>query len=254
VTGRSPWLPDGAGAGAPLRLVCLPHAGAGAATYRTWGQGLSPDIAFCPVQLPGRETRMAETPYDRVEPLVAELAEVIAESIEPPYALFGHSLGALVAFMLTRRLRELGAAQPVQLIVSGRHAPQATTGLPALAGVPIDQLAVELGKLGGTPADVLANQDLLAIIAPMLRADFAVNENYDYAEQAPLDLPIMAFAAAQDPRAGSAQLAAWRYQTSQEFRLHRLPGGHFAILKHAEFVHARIAEAIAPLALMPFRP
>jgi medium-chain acyl-[acyl-carrier-protein] hydrolase len=256
VTGRSPWLPFGDASGAPARLVCLPHAGAGASGYRVWGRDLPAEIAVCPVQLPGRESRISEQPYQRIEPLVADLAEVVAERVEAPYALFGHSLGALVAFELARRLRQLGVPGPVHLFVSGRHAPQATVDLPNLRDLDLPALAAELAKLGGTPRAVLDNPDLLRAIAPMLLADFTVNETYRHTAQAPLDVPVTAFAGTTDPRGRPEQMAAWQEQTSRDFRLHRVPGGHFAVLQHAGFVHARMVEAMAvgPSALAGRRP
>lgn len=246
MTGRSPWLPFGSGGTAGVRLVCLPHAGAGASGYRAWGRALPPEVELCPVQLPGRETRLRERPYDRGEPLAAELAGVVAELVAPPYALFGHSLGALVAFQLARRLRALGAPPPVHLFVSGRHAPQVPSGLRELRELSLPALSAELAALGGTPAAVLADQDLLASIAPLLRADFAVNETYRHTDEPPLDTPITAFAAAADPRAVPTRMAPWAAHTTGGFALHRLPGGHFAVLEQAPLVHARLVAALAP--------
>ncbi|MGQ0841548.1 thioesterase II family protein [Actinokineospora sp.] len=246
MTAASPWLPFGSAPDSRVRLLCLPHAGAGASAYRAWAKGLPADIGVCPVQLPGRESRMGERPFDRVEPLVEELAAVVAELVEPPYALFGHSLGALVAFELAVRLRGLGVPEPVHLFVSGRQAPRIVSPLPDLRDLDLADLAAELARLGGTPKQVLDNLDLLGCIAPMLRADFAVNETYRYTERPPLELPVTAFAATADPRADLAQITAWQEQTSAGFRVHRLPGDHFAVLRQAAFVHARIADALAP--------
>lgn len=245
MSATSPWLPFGVGADARVRLVCLPHAGAGASGYRAWGRGLPADIAVCPVQLPGRESWLGQAPYETVEPLVSELAATVTESVEPPYALFGHSLGALVAFELARRIRQLGAPEPVHLFVSGRHAPQIGTDLPGLRDLDIAELSARLAELGGTPPEILANTELLACIAPLLRADFAVNETYRYTAQPPLDVPITAFAAIADPRAELSQLRAWQAQTNRDFQLHEIPGGHFAVLERAAFVHARIAADMA---------
>jgi medium-chain acyl-[acyl-carrier-protein] hydrolase len=246
VSTPSPWLPFGAPAGTQIRLVCLPHAGAGAAGYRAWGRSLPPAVGVCPVQLPGRESRIGEQPYQRVEPLVAELAEVITRQVAPPYALFGHSLGALVAFELARRLRRIGAPAPAHLFVSGRHAPQADTDLPQLHGMDLPALTAELIRLGGTPQGVLDNPDLLRAIAPMLLADFAVNETYRYTDEPPLDVPITAFAGTTDSRGTPAQMAAWGAQTAREFRLHRVVGGHFAVLQPNGLVPVRMLDAMAP--------
>lgn len=254
----SAWFPFGAPEPADpagLRLLCLPHAGAGASTYLNWGRGLPAGIAAVPVQLPGREGRMRERPYDRVEPLVRDLAEAVLEQVRPPFAIFGHSLGALVGYELTRRLADLGGPGPVHLFVSGRQAPQhATSGAP-MRDLDVPALVTELARLGGTPQAVLDDPDLLALIAPLLRADFAVNETYRFAGSGrpaePLAVPITAFAATADPRVTAARMTGWAEHTATGFRLHRLPGGHFAVLQHASFVHARIAEALRAAAARP---
>ncbi|MFC5286560.1 thioesterase II family protein [Actinokineospora guangxiensis] len=245
----TPWLPFGTGDAAPVRLLCLPHAGAGASAYRTWGQGLPEEIAACPVQLPGRESRMGETPYDRVEDIADDLAGALfadATGLRTPYALFGHSMGAIVAFALAQRLRERGLPEPVHLFVSGRQAPHLRTSLPDLRHLGITELAAELATLGGTPRQVLDNPDLLGMIAPLLRADFAVNETYRHTGEAALDIPVTAFAAAADPRASVHQVDGWREATAGAFHLHRLPGDHFAVLRQAAFVHRTVAAALHP--------
>jgi medium-chain acyl-[acyl-carrier-protein] hydrolase len=241
-TGR--WLPFGTGQAPRVRLICLPHAGAGASVYRSWGAVLPDRIAVCPVQLPGRESRVLETPYQRVEPLVRDLADALADVLAEPYAMYGHSLGAIVAFELVREARARGSATPVHLFVSGRHAPQLPDPHPPMRDLPLDRLADALRVFGGTPDSVLADPGLMKTIAPLLRADFAVNETYAYAEQQPLDLPLTAFAATADARASTSQVAAWVEQTTKGFRTYVLPGGHFAVLDHAGFVRGRVAEAL----------
>src|SRR6185369_12954179 len=116
----SPWLTLGRHPDADLRLLCLPHAGAGAATFKAWGTTLDPRIRVCPVQPPGREKRRREPPFTNVRPLVRELAAAIAAVVTGPYALFGHSTGALCAFETVRELRATGGPPPVHLFVSGR--------------------------------------------------------------------------------------------------------------------------------------
>jgi medium-chain acyl-[acyl-carrier-protein] hydrolase len=241
-TGR--WLPFGTGRAARVRLLCLPHAGGGASVYRAWGAGLPADIAVCPIQLPGRESRLHEQPYRQIPPLVTDLASVLDEVVQP-YALFGHSMGAIVAFELVREIRKRGAPAPVHLFVSGRHAPQLPDPHPGLRNLPVDQLAGVLRAFGGTPEEVLADLGLLEVIAPLLRADFCVNETYRYVEQRPLDVPVTAFVGASDPRASTAQVAAWGEQTTRSFRTYVLPGGHFAVLDQAPFVCGRVAERLA---------
>jgi len=237
------WLPFGAER-ASVRLLCLPHAGAGAASYHAWGAGLAPDIAACPVQLPGRESRVLEQPYRRMDDLLTELPGAIGHMLDAPYAVFGHSMGALVAFELVRRIRGSGWPPPLHLFVAGCHAPHLSCAGPTLHDLPACELAEALRALGGTPRQVLDDPALLQAIAPLLRADFSMHETYQYVAGPPLDVPITAFAATADWRASRDQLAAWSRHTSKGFQLYLLPGGHFAVLEHAPFVHARIVEAL----------
>lgn len=240
----SPWLPFGVQNGAGLRLLCLPHAGAGASVYRAWGRGLPAEIAVCPVQPPGRERRYAETPLTSAREIAACLAPVIIESVRAPYALFGHSTGALVAFVLARQIRALGGPEPVLLFASGRGAPHVPLERTRLAGLSTAVLADVLGRLGGTPEEILRNEEMLAHLQPLLAADFTVNEGYVYEPEPPLAMPITVFAAMDDPRVGVPQAREWERQTSEEFRLHTLEGGHFAVFDHAADVHRLIARQV----------
>jgi medium-chain acyl-[acyl-carrier-protein] hydrolase len=240
----SPWLPFGAGPDDQLRLLCLPHAGTGASTYRAWGAGLPPEIAVCPVQLPGRESRHQEEPFTAVLPLVRSLAEDVDKVFDLPYAVLGHSLGALVAFELVREVQRRGRPAPLHLFVAGRQAPHLPASQPDLRDLPLPELAGALRELGGTPAEVLASPGLLEAFAPLLRADFTINETYQYHHGSPLPVPVTAFAAAADPRAGRDEVAGWRDHTSRSFQLVPLPGGHFAVLQQAQFVHGRIAATL----------
>ncbi|MEU3605654.1 thioesterase domain-containing protein [Streptomyces sp. NPDC035033] len=246
MTKGNPWLPFGTGPEADVRLLCLPHAGAGAGAYRRWGQGLPPEIAVCPVQPPGRERRQAEAPFTSVEPLAKELATVIADTVRAPYALLGHSTGALCAFETLRELRRNGGPPPVHLFVSGRCAPQIPVAGRDLAGMDLTELAALLRRLGGTPEEVLAEPELLALMRPLLAADFSVNEGYAHVAEPPLDVPLTAFAGVDDPGADVAATEPWAVQTAREFALHALPGGHFALFDSAAEVHSHIAAALSP--------
>ncbi len=243
---KSPWLPFGTAPQARVRLLCLPHAGAGASVYRAWGAGFADVVGVCPVQPPGREKRRGEEPLTDVGSIVSALAPEVIDGISPPYAILGHSTGALCAFELAREIRRLGGPEPAQLFVAGRRAPPLPMEITRLSGLSGDELAAVLRGIGGTPEEVLGNHRLLQMIQPLLAADFAVNECYTYRPGAPLATPITAFAATDDPGATVAQMAAWEQQTSAGFGLHTLGGGHFAVFDQAARVQHLITDALQP--------
>jgi surfactin synthase thioesterase subunit len=239
---RNPWLPFGVAPDAGIRLLCLPHAGAGATVYRAWGSGFPAHVGVCPVQPPGREKRRREPALSSAREVASQLADEVVKAVRPPYAIFGHSIGAVCAFELARQLRRLGAPEPVQLFVSGRQAPQLPIERTELSGLSLDELAAALRRLGGTPEEVLAQRDVLQLIQPLLVADYAVNETYTYRPEPPLAVPITAFAATQDDGGDHGRMATWKEQTSAPFAIHTVSGGHFAVFDHAAEVISRIAD------------
>ena len=214
-------------AGARLRLFCFPYAGGGAAIYRLWPQSLPSEVEACMAQLPGRGTRLREEPFTNLDALVAAVAEAIAPLLDKPFALFGHSMGAMISFELARRLREQGQPQPSHLFISGRRAPQLPNDDPISYNLPDAELGQELLRLNGTPKEVLEHPELMELMLPLLRADFSVVETYDYRPGVPLDCPLTAFGGLRDAEVSREQLDAWREQTTGEFALRMLPGDHF---------------------------
>ena len=213
----------------PVRLFCFSHAGAGASTFGAWAGPLArAGVDVCPVQLPGRENRFREPPHHRLEPLLEALGSALFRHLDRPYALFGHSLGALLAYELARVLSAVGL-RPERLLVSGRIAPQLRDTRPAMHGLSDTELVAGLRELGGIPDALLDNRELLAMQLPTLRADLAVNETYRHVAGPPLEVPVTAFGGDRDPKVGIAELRAWARTTRAGFRASVLPGGHFFI-------------------------
>jgi medium-chain acyl-[acyl-carrier-protein] hydrolase len=212
---------------ARLRLFCFPYAGGGVSIFRAWSDGLPADVEVCPIQLPGRGTRLMEPPFARLSPLIQALAEALFPLLDIPFAFFGHSLGALISFELARQLRRQHAVQPVRLFISADRAPQIPNRDPAIHSLPEREFLVEVCRLNGTPRKVLEDDELRQIMLPLLRADFAVYETYGYSTEPPLNCPISAFGGLQDQRVNRGDLEAWREQTSSSFSLRMFPGDHF---------------------------
>lgn len=209
-----------------LRLFCLPHAGGGAGSYRDWVAGLAPDIEVVPVQLPGRETRFFERPFESMASLLEALVEALRPFLDVPFALFGHSLGALVGFELSRQLRHDGF-RPVHLFVSGYGAPHLPVMLSPMYHLPDAQFAAALAGLNTVPTAILENKELLQLLLPLLRADFAVYERYQYREAKPMNCPITMLGGEADSLVSPDMLAPWAQHTTQPGELYLFPGDHF---------------------------
>jgi surfactin synthase thioesterase subunit len=225
-----------------MRLFCFPHAGGGASVYRTWPNDLPAAIEVCAVQLPGREDRLSEPPHASAGPLVHALVAALGPLLDRPFALFGHSMGALVAFELARHLRRLRAPEPVHLFVSAKGAPALPYPLREISSLPDAEFVRRICELAGTPPEVLANADLRAILLPLLRADFAICDRYVHAPEPPLACPISAFGGVDDVYAGRDALEAWHRETRARFSLRIMPGGHFFLQPARGQVLAAIAE------------
>ncbi len=232
-----------------VRLFCFPYAGGGASVFRNWGSALPAEIHLCPVHIPGRGNRFTEPSHTRAEALVESLAEELEPYMDIPYAFFGHSMGAMVGFELTRRLRDLERRLPEQLLVSGRRAPQFPSDKRPLHSLPEEEFQEELRNLNGTPDEILQHPELMELFAPILRADFELCETYRYVQGAPLDIPISAFGGLEDPDVTREHLTGWKEQTRGPFRLRMFPGGHFFLHgARQSLVHA-VAEDVMRLAL-----
>src|SRR5271165_1092250 len=221
-----------AGGGIPdisFRLFCFPYAGAGAAFFRQWPDHFPSDIEMCVPCLPGRDARIDEPPASDMAPLVSSLAREMLRSLDVPYALFGHSMGAFIAFDLAHALSDFGHP-PAHLFVSAQRGP----GLPyperPTFTLPDDDfLAAILARYESIPEPVLENNDLRRVLLRTLRADFTLVEDYHHRATARLACPITAFGGADDKQITREQLEAWSAETTSRFQLHLLPGGHFFV-------------------------
>jgi medium-chain acyl-[acyl-carrier-protein] hydrolase len=213
---------------ARIRIFCLPFGGGGAAIFREWPRDLWPEIEVWHVQLPGREARHREPPLTDMQSLVMPLADAMLPHLDRPYVVFGHSMGALIGFELARRLRRLGASDPLYLFVSARRAPHVADPHRPLHALPDADLVAQLTRrYNGMPRAVLENAELLRMFIPIVRADLTMTETYVYAPEAPLACPISAFGGLEDDAVTRDDLAAWGDQTSAAFTLRLVPGGHF---------------------------
>ena len=222
-----------------MRLFCLPHAGAGAAGFYRWKRAMPPGIDVCPILLPGREVRFGEPSLTHAQELVEQLATAVDPYLDVPFALFGHSMGALLAYAWALRL---GDHAPARLFVSGRNAPHQPFDHRDLHLLDDAAFVAELRRrYGGMSEDLLVDPELRAIFLPILRSDLRVVETYRHAADRLLGCPVDAFAGTDDLSVSQTGLAGWGELTHAGFALQRLPGGHFY---HVGAGHAELLRVI----------
>ena len=227
-TGAERWVrPLGRNANAKGRLFCFPYAGGGAALFASWSRMLPRTLEVCGMQPPGRPPRLDEPPIRRMEELVRAAVDALEGALTLPYWIFGHSMGAIVAFEVARELRRRGAPEPTALLVSAAPAPHLTRDRASTHRLPDAELIAELRRMDGTPPELLDDREAMAVVLPALRADFEAYSGYGYRDEAPLDCPIVAFAGSKDSLVAAERTDGWRRHTRAEFGLHVIEGGHF---------------------------
>jgi medium-chain acyl-[acyl-carrier-protein] hydrolase len=233
-----------------LRLFCFPYAGGSAAIYRSWQHKLPPDVIPYAVQLPGRGGRLCDPPFRNLAVCVGALADALLPALRPPFALFGHSMGAVIAFELARLLEHRYRLRPACLFVSGRQAPHLPPNELVSYALPDAELIEELRRLNGTPQEVLANAEVMELLTPALRADFELIQTYMPNSSGPVQCPLHAMGGLQDPTTPPSAIEAWRDYTTGEFTVSLYDGDHFSVLRADAFVAtvARMCQSFAAAA------
>jgi len=194
----------------------------------SWLNGLPEEVDLCPIHLPGREKRRLEPPFVRMDSLTRTLCGALEPFLDIPFALFGHSVGALMAFEMSCELRRRGLPAPARLFVSAHAAPQIPRSVEPIHQRPEPEFLDELIKrYDAIPSSILADRDLMGMFIPVLRADLEILETYTYRPEPPLACPISAFGGVLDSTVATSQLKAWQQQSVNSFRLHMFPGKHF---------------------------
>jgi medium-chain acyl-[acyl-carrier-protein] hydrolase len=212
--------------GAAMRLYCFPYAGGSIPVFRSWLSELPGTVEMVIVQLPGRGTRILEKPYENSSEAVPELVDALMVDVDRPYAFFGHSLGALLCFEAARNLQQVGSI-PRIIFASGRSAPQLPDPNEPIHRLPDTEFIRKLLEFDGTPKEILENPDLLEIFLPVLRADFRMNETYQFQPGIKLDCDLTVYGGDQDKRVPLTHLHAWSVLTNRQFSVRIFPGNHF---------------------------
>jgi len=215
---------------AELRLFLFPYAGAGPAVFRKWAAGFPGHIETWIAHYPGRGSRHNEPPIKQITTLAEKLSEAMGPLADKPFAFFGYSLGALVAFELTRHLRRNNLPQPATLFVSACGAPHTPDPHPPIHELPDSKFLDLLQQLNGIPSELSHQPEAMQLLLPLLRADFQAVERYTYAPgEPPLNCPIVAFGGLEDVRVNRERLEDWCLHTNSDFKSQYFSGDHFFI-------------------------
>jgi surfactin synthase thioesterase subunit len=228
----------------PMRLFCLPYAGGSARGYTEWGRELPAWLDVVPLELPGRGFRFADPPSDDLGEVVAGLRAAALSRLDRPYAVFGHSLGALLGFELVLSLQDLGMPA-VHFFPSGAGAPHLPTRNPA-PRFDDERLRAHIAELGGTPRELVTNAEWLELMLPVLRADFTLADTYTPPPGATSDCPATAFCGAEDGEAPTADVLSWGRHVRGAFEVRMLPGDHFFVHSARHTLLPLIVAALCP--------
>jgi surfactin synthase thioesterase subunit/aryl carrier-like protein len=230
-----------------LRLLCFPHAGGAASTFRRWQSLIGDEVEVWAVQLPGREGRRHEALHRRVASAVEEILSSLGPRLEQPFALFGHSVGAYLAYALALELRRRGRRPPEHVFVAAQVPPHDRLIPDPLHRLTDAELLARLERYGGIPAELLAHRDALELALPRLRADLEVSETFAATSADRLDVPVTAFGGLHDRTIRGPDIDRWRELTTSRFHIEWWPGDHFFVHADAEEVVAQVhAALVAP--------
>jgi surfactin synthase thioesterase subunit len=231
-------------AGARSRLFMFPYAGGGARVFRKWNAWCAPEIECVGVELPGRGTHRHEPPISSMAAMIECLTQAIKPLLDKPFSLFGYSIGALIAFELSRSLLRSGHGTAEHLFVGGMCSPDLVHIGEPLHVLDDQEFMQAIRALNGTPLEVLEQPRLFEAFVPVLRADFRLGETYVHTSAPPLPTPITVFGGIQDEAAPSSSLHQWRLHTSNRCTVRLLEGDHFFIRQHEHLMAATVMRSL----------
>jgi surfactin synthase thioesterase subunit len=224
------------------RVFCFPFAGGAAATYRSWNRTLPEDVAVAFVQFPGRDPARQEDPLTSIDEMTAAAVQVIEDHADLPFTLFGHSMGAAIAYETTVELERRGGPRPDGLYVSARVAPDELPGAGPIHHLPDDEFIDAIGeRFGGIPEVILNEPDLLAMFLPVLRADVQAYETYRQRTHHRVGCPVWVFGGSDDPSVTPERLTGWSRIAERPIEVEIFPGDHFYVNEHGSALTRCIA-------------
>lgn len=215
------------------QLFCVPYAGGGVSIFRPWRKYLAPEIAAYAIQLPGRESRFTEPPISDLMTIAKASAEAISRICDRPFSIFGHSLGAAIAYEITVDLEARGL-KPEQLFISGRQSPDRKSLRAPISHLPDLEFIEQLKGYNTTPPEIFENREIVELLLPMLRADFSMAENYQHQINSKVYAPIIALGSKGDIWLTPQSISEWSQKTDGSFSSHWFEGGHLYLNQETE--------------------
>lgn len=249
-----PWItPVKADGVTKLRLFCFPFAGGVSSYYHAWQSKISQGVELCPVMLPGREKLIRQAPVSDIHQLCRTLIDQLAPHTDVPFAFFGHSMGALIAYELALVMHKLSIPLPLHLFLSAFPAPDSMTRPAPIHNLSDSEFKAAIASFNGTPQEVLDDDALMSVILPYLRADFKMVETYTHEHTAPLPIPISVYGGKDDYLSRNS-LARWKDHTLMSWQLHMFDGGHFYLSSFNQFHQVMNRELIRLMAQVDNSP
>lgn len=229
---------------ASVRLVCIPHAGAGVAAFHTWAKDIDSDIEVGIVRLPGRESRIREPPIRDMREAVVRLCDAIHTEVRPPFAILGHCSGALIALAVTQHLHSIKSRLPIVLLVSSQQPPHLTAHRTHTSQLPDDEFIAVLKEIGATDPELLADSEMARLLLPVIRADTSLIESFTADPTMRLPVPIHVLAGAEDSGLDRNIHGGWERYTLAGFARSTFTGGHFFLFDRSSLVLPTVADIL----------
>ena len=230
-----------------LRLFCFPFAGASTSVFRPWMNWLPKGIELAAVQLPGRESRVRERCISDMDELAEQLVSALAPALKRPFAFFGHSMGALIAYEVLRRLEQRGHAPAELFFACGSPAPHTRLAPARRRVLSKEEIVADLHQLGCVPAELLKNREILNLLLPMLQADFELYANYGWRNNGSLSCPIVSIRGEQDTYITAESQLGWKKHTNRQFTFHSMHGKHLFLLESPQAVVDLVNVYLSPI-------
>ena len=224
-------------------LFCIPFAGGNEYSYQLLEERMDQAIKVQPLELPGRGHRSNENPVANIHEMVLDLLAIMRPSLYRPYALFGHSMGALVAYLISCQLVKERLPLPSHLFISGKGSPQRISRESPWHTLPLEEFKLKLAELGGSPAALLDDKELMDYFAPIIRADMQIIAAYQHNPAPPLAIPITVMIGTADSTT-TAQASEWNEMTTADFRVVQYEGGHFFLFDHLGDICERVRSTL----------